>query len=253
MRVTGVASLDVCCAQVKRGVLYTWHEAEGKRLKNPFDTITEGVGLNRLTANFAAAAVDDAVRVTDREAVEMAAYLLRCVCLMHPVVLVPNGCLYSAKHPVTGCHWGRSLIHWQMSSIGAKVCSGAPWTGSPGHALACMWWLSICTRVSCAYAPVCCIQLSGVQHVETWIYVYVPVCFPPPCRNDGLFVGSSAAVNCVGAVKAARALRPGHTIVTVLCDGGARHLSKFHSPSYLQDMGLTPEATGTGLQWVKED
>lgn len=70
----------VACAaalQVKRGVLYTWHEAEGKRLKNPFDTITEGVGLNRLTANFASAAVDDAVRVTDREAVEMAAYLLR--------------------------------------------------------------------------------------------------------------------------------------------------------------------------------
>jgi hypothetical protein len=65
--------------QVKRGVLYTWHEAEGKRLRNPFDTITEGVGLNRLTANFASAAVDDAVRVTDREAVEMAAYLLRFV------------------------------------------------------------------------------------------------------------------------------------------------------------------------------
>jgi cysteine synthase A len=63
--------------QVKRGVLYTWHEAEGKRLKNPFDTITEGVGLNRLTANFAAGVVDDAVRVSDREAVEMAAYLLR--------------------------------------------------------------------------------------------------------------------------------------------------------------------------------
>jgi cysteine synthase A len=63
--------------QVKRGVLYTWHEAEGKRLKNPFDTITEGVGLNRLTANFAAGAVDDAVRVSDREAVEMAAYLLK--------------------------------------------------------------------------------------------------------------------------------------------------------------------------------
>lgn len=34
-------------------------------------------------------------------------------------------------------------------------------------------------------------------------------------RNDGLFVGSSAAMNCVGAVKAARALGPGHTVVTV--------------------------------------
>jgi cysteine synthase len=67
--------------QVKRGVLYTWHEAEGKRLRNPFDTVTEGVGLNRLTTNFDAAHIDDAVQVTDREAVEMAAYLLRCVCV----------------------------------------------------------------------------------------------------------------------------------------------------------------------------
>lgn len=71
-----------------------------------------------------------------------------------------------------------------------------------------------------------------------------------PYRNDGLFIGSSAAVNCVGAVKVARALGPGHTVVTVLCDGGARHLSKFHNPSYLRDMDLLPEATGTSLHWV---
>jgi cysteine synthase A len=77
--------------QVKRGVLYTWHEAEGKRLKNPFDTITEGVGLNRLTANFAAGAVDDAVRVSDREAVEMATYLLRQV-LTHDCRQTGNDC-----------------------------------------------------------------------------------------------------------------------------------------------------------------
>lgn len=65
-----------------------------------------------------------------------------------------------------------------------------------------------------------------------------------------MFIGSSAAVNCVGAVKVARTLGPGHTVVTVLCDGGARHLSKFHSPAYLVEMGLTPEATGSGLDWV---
>jgi cysteine synthase A len=58
-------------------VLFTREEAEGKRLRNPFDTITEGVGLNRLTANFAAAEVDSAVQASDREAVEMAQYLLR--------------------------------------------------------------------------------------------------------------------------------------------------------------------------------
>lgn len=43
-------------------------------------------------------------------------------------------------------------------------------------------------------------------------------------RNDGLFVGSSAAMNCVGAVKLARNLGPGHTIATILCDGGHRYV-----------------------------
>ncbi len=70
-------------------------------------------------------------------------------------------------------------------------------------------------------------------------------------RNDGLFVGSSAAMNCVGAVKAARALGPGHTIVTVLCDGGQRHLSKFHNPDYLRQHGLAPECTGPDLNFVE--
>ena len=70
-------------------------------------------------------------------------------------------------------------------------------------------------------------------------------------RNDGLFVGSSAAMNCVGAVKAARALGPGNTVVTVLCDGGQRHLSKFHNPDYLRQHGLAPECAGRDLSFVK--
>lgn len=45
--------------------------------------------------------------------------------------------------------------------------------------------------------------------------------------GDGLFMGSSSAVNCVAAYRIAKRLGPGHTIVTVLCDSGARHLSKF--------------------------
>ena len=42
--------------------MYAAVEAEGKRLRNPFDTITEGVGLNRLTANFDQAAIDGAFK-----------------------------------------------------------------------------------------------------------------------------------------------------------------------------------------------
>ncbi len=52
-------------------MLYARAEAEGTRRRNPYDTIVEGIGLNRLTANFAAALVDDAVRGSDQEAVLM--------------------------------------------------------------------------------------------------------------------------------------------------------------------------------------
>ena len=124
--------------RVRRGVLYTNVEAEGRRLKNPFDTVTEGIGINRLTKNFMEGErlIDDAFQGTDYEAVEMARWLV---------------------------------------------------------------------------------------------------------KHDGLFVGSSSAMNCVGALKVARKLGPGHTIVTILCDGGQRHLSKFHNPAYLAPLGLSPK------------
>lgn len=48
--------------KVKRGVMYTREEADGRRLRNPFDTITEGIGINRLTHNFGLASIDDAFR-----------------------------------------------------------------------------------------------------------------------------------------------------------------------------------------------
>lgn len=131
--------------KVTRGVMYAKEEAEGKRLRNPCDTITEGVGVNRVTANFAQARIDCAYKCSDREAVEMAHHLL---------------------------------------------------------------------------------------------------------HQDGLFLGSSAAVNCVGAVKLARDLGPGHTIVTILCDGGQRHLSRFHNPAFLKSVGLTPKSQLGDLSFV---
>lgn len=130
--------------KVTRGVMYTREEAEGKRLKNPFDTITEGIGINRLTQNFLMAELDGGFRGTDKEAVEMSRYLL---------------------------------------------------------------------------------------------------------KNDGLFVGSSSAMNCVGAVRLAQLIGPGHTIVTILCDSGMRHLSKFHNTRYLFEHGLMPSAS-FGLEFL---
>lgn len=46
-------------------------------------------------------------------------------------------------------------------------------------------------------------------------------------EHDGFFIGSSSAVNLVASYKIARELGPGSTIVTILCDSGSRHLSKF--------------------------
>ncbi|XP_044486689.1 cysteine synthase 2 [Mangifera indica] len=132
--------------KVTRGVMYTREEAEGKRLKNPFDTITEGIGINRLTENFAMAKLDGAFRGTDKEAVEMSRFLL---------------------------------------------------------------------------------------------------------KNDGLFLGSSSAMNCVGAVRVAQSLGPGHTIVTILCDSGMRHLSKFYDAQYLSQLGLSPTAAGLEFLRIK--
>jgi cysteine synthase len=154
--------------RVTRGVAFAPEESEGTRLRHPFDTVTEGIGLNRLTGNFKKAKIDVAFRGTDTEAVEMAAYLL---------------------------------------------------------------------------------------------------------RNEGLFVGSSAAMNCVGAVKLARHIMkkkkkktatgggdinnthtpppPPPVIVTILCDGGQRHLSKFHNAKYLESHGLTPVHTGKDLDFIK--
>ncbi|KAJ6086742.1 hypothetical protein N7467_005656 [Penicillium canescens] len=110
--------------RVVYGVMFDLKEREGTRRRRQVDTIVEGIGINRVTANFEAGKelVDDAVRVTDAQALAMARWLV---------------------------------------------------------------------------------------------------------EKDGIFIGSSSAVNCIAAVKTARKLGPGHRIVTVLSDSGSRHLSRF--------------------------
>eukprot|EP00386_Alphamonas_edax_P004978 GDKI01015625.1.p1 GENE.GDKI01015625.1~~GDKI01015625.1.p1 ORF type:complete len:407 (-),score=93.79 GDKI01015625.1:257-1477(-) len=136
--------------RVKTGVLYTQEDAEGCRKKIIFDTVTEGIGLNRLTKNFSLGLphIDDSFKVSDQEALEMSEFLL---------------------------------------------------------------------------------------------------------KNDGLFVGSSSAVNCCAIAKAVRGgvIKKGSVVVTILCDSGMRHLSKFYSPDYLARVNLTrPAVTDTWLPSV---
>ena len=65
--------------------------------------------------------------------------------------------------------------------------------------------------------------------------------------REGLFLGSASGVNVAAAVRTARELGPGHTIVTILCDGGQRYQSRLYSRSWLAEKGLLSAAdTGRG-------
>jgi cysteine synthase A len=57
-------------------------------------------------------------------------------------------------------------------------------------------------------------------------------------EHEGLVMGGSTGINVAGAVKLARDLGPGHTIVTVLCDYGSRYQSKLFNPEFLRERGL---------------
>jgi cysteine synthase A len=57
-------------------------------------------------------------------------------------------------------------------------------------------------------------------------------------REEGLCLGTSSGINVAGAIQLAKALGPGHTIVTILCDSGTRYQSKLFNPTFLREKGL---------------
>jgi len=57
-------------------------------------------------------------------------------------------------------------------------------------------------------------------------------------RQEGLCVGSSTGINVAGAIRLAKQMGPGHTIVTLLCDSGLRYQSKMFNPEFLKSKDL---------------
>ena len=57
-------------------------------------------------------------------------------------------------------------------------------------------------------------------------------------ENEGLLLGGSSGVNIAGAIRLAKDLGPGHTIVTVLCDSGGRYAAKMFNPEFLRSKDL---------------
>ncbi len=119
--------------RVKDGVCFTIEQRERKQKKHRYDTIVEGVGLDRVTANFQNAQIDFAERITDQEVVDTA--------------------------------------HWLL-------------------------------------------------------------------KHEGLFVSSSSALNIAASIRVAKRIGPGNRIVTIICESGQRHYSRFYNPEYLSECGL---------------
>ncbi len=57
-------------------------------------------------------------------------------------------------------------------------------------------------------------------------------------KNEGFCLGGSSGINVAGAIRMAKDMGPGHTIVTVLADSGTRYMSKMFNPAFLRNLGL---------------
>jgi cysteine synthase A len=66
----------------------------------------------------------------------------------------------------------------------------------------------------------------------------IPIVFDT-IREEGLVLGGSSGINLAGAVRLARELGPGHTIVTVLADSGVRYQARLFNKEYLESKGLS--------------
>jgi cysteine synthase A len=77
--------------------------------------------------------------------------------------------------------------------------------------------------------------IDAAVHVEDGETV---ACVYRLLHEEGLFLGSTSGINVAAAVRVARQLGPGHMVVTVLCDGGARYQSRLYNREWLQQKGL---------------
>ena len=93
-------------------------------------------------------------------------------------------------------------------------------------------------RVTANLATACIDQAQHIEDRETVRYVYRLL------HEEGLFLGSTSGINVAAAVELARRLGPGHRIVTVLCDGGSKYLSRLFNTMWLEQKGLLKFAGG---------
>ena len=161
--------------RIKFGVAYASQQSERRLRRHRYDTLAEGIGLDRITANFA-----------------------------------------------LGCR----PVDWDRTSF-AELVGGADRVGRAS---------SLQRRGGPIGIIDDALSITDQQAVVTAHYLL---------RHEGLFVGSSTAMNVAGAVMTAMSMPPGSNVVTVACDGGMRHTSRFWNRDFVEGRGLVWPDEGT--------
>jgi cysteine synthase A len=87
-------------------------------------------------------------------------------------------------------------------------------------------------RITANFASARLDDAVHIEDLETVRFVYRLL------NEDGLLLGSTSGINVAAAVRLARELGPGHTVVTVLCDGGAKYQSRLFNPEWIAQKGF---------------
>jgi cysteine synthase A len=108
---------------VKYGVMFDPKEKEGTRRRHQVDTIIEGIGINRVTHNFDVGQelIDDAIRVNDKQATDMARWLVE-----HDGVFVGSSSAVNCKP------FKRPCVMSDLTVLGVAATKLAKMLG-PGH------------------------------------------------------------------------------------------------------------------------
>lgn len=153
-------------------------------------------------------------------------YLIDCEgSALHPYVAQGEGYIERGPSPSSGrtIYDGDAVVQYMERSKGSSICEGIGIDRKTAN-----FGMSLLDGA---------MQGSDQEAVDMAYYLK---------EKEGIFVGPSAALNVVGAVKLARHMGPGHTICTVLCDGGDRYRSKIWSEEWLKEKGLVPSRRKQG-------
>ena len=135
----------------------------------------------------------------------------------------------------------RPLRLLQGILVAALVVAGLAGRPTPSPAAD---WSKIRVGTEGAYAPFNYVDSAGqlrgldIDIVQALCARIGATCEFVTMQQEGLVLGGSTGINVCGAIRLARDLGPGHTIVTILADSGTRYQSKLFNPEFLKSRDL---------------